>query len=989
MAKKKKGRLASEPPAGTGSERTVNTGRQFPGFPVDKVFQDWQGLLIRILLAAWMPAVVLALWPYVNNPATPIKLLLTALTAVAVAVLAVRRGPLPRSDLMIGFALWLIWHGWTALHAMDPVYSLRSIAPAACWIILGVGAMAAVSRAGQGWNLLCVWILALACSALYAAAQRYGLDPFPWATRNVEEYRALPATFGNPNYAAHALITGVVAAAALIARRPTRWFALACALPMLWHLWATSMRAAAIALLVTAAVWGLWTCAVVLAPRRRITVTLAGVACAAVAGVLLLSLAHETFTKALTRRVARQDSLTLRVNGWQGAARLIREHPVIGHGPGMYIRHAPSRWQEYEKRWYARASQRNAHVHNEYLEFGVELGLPGLLLHLWLLLRHLAGALQLAAWSPSADTRRFGRFAALAAVAMAVDSMFGFNLHLPVTGGFFYLLIGMTEGIRLGSQQERKAASKETNTFYARIPAWKRIPRLAWPVLAVLALKICWTDYRCDEALLRTRAIVEQMQKNTNVPRTVQDQLENTLRQAMVRYPWESTFPQRLGWLLLQQNRYAEADSALTEAVRLDPWTVRLWSMRAQAMNGWAAQAVNREQNLPKGMALAHRAWLYGQYAEQLCEPFSSVHDTQWRTALFFLILSQSNPKIGSYREALREFFVYHTEKALEYGSKDPAAVLTTLAGEMASWGDYNRGAPYLAASIERDPKSGETWRTVSKYGDNGQGGAIADAMLKGRAMLRRHLPENRDLFLTANEACIRYFSGEGKDPVLARALFQDGARAMPDRLEAWAPIRYITGNPDQTLQLITATARRLSHVHGAIAGLAAGDAGAVFQALEQHSNSALDWLLPLSEPLARSPEQKLALGRALVLSGNLKQAEQILAEAANTAAASGGIRGSILAWRAAALAGQGRKTDALQFAQQAATLIPGDGEALLILARCLRDNNRVDEALATYKKALAALPQGSDFFTMATREYGELSRLQRSGGGVPAGGKS
>ncbi|HOV60860.1 MAG TPA: O-antigen ligase family protein [Candidatus Hydrogenedentes bacterium] len=1003
MVKKKKGRSVSgatatarpESAAESSGKLSSPTGIGFSG--------DWQGLLIRVLLAAWMPLVVLALWPYVNNPATPIKILLTGITAVAVSILVYTRGPLPRSDLLIGFMLWLAWHGWTALGALDPLYSLRSIAPVACWVILGVGAMAAVSRASQGWNLLCVWILALACSALYAVAQRYGLDPFPWATRNVEEYRALPATFGNPNYAAHALITGVVAAVGLIARRPTRWFALLCALPMLWHLWATSMRAAVIALTVTVAAWALWTGASIIAPRRRVMVAFLTAGCAILAGLLLLTLTHDTFSKALTRRVARQDSLALRVNGWQGAARMIREHPIVGHGPGMYFRHAPSRWQEYEKRWYARSNQRNAHTHNEYLEFGVELGLPGLLLYLWLLLRHMAGAIQLAAWHPSADTRRFGRFAALAAVAMAVDSLFGFNLHLPVTGGFFFLLLGMTEGVRLGSRTatEPETRDKDATIHGDTARSWTRIPRLALPALAVIALKTCWTDYQCDQALLRTRAVVEQMQKNTSLPRAVQDQLERTLKEAMARFPWESTFPQRLGWLMLQQSRFAEADSALAAAIRLEPWTVRLWSMRAQAMNGWAAQAVNREQNLPKGSALAHRAWLYGNRAEALCEPFPAVHDAQWRTALFFLVTGQNNSQISGYLPSLREFFAYHTEKALEYGSKDPAAVLTTLAGEMIAWNDPDRGAPYLAASIQLDPKSRDTWRVVTRYGDNGQAGRIVDAILKGRALLRRALPENQDLFLAANEESIRYFVSEGKDPVLARTLFQDGARALPGRLEAWAMARYIPGTREEILRLISATAKAASNAHPVIAGLATGNADAAFKAIEQASDPAgglnhpgnltgdpMAWLLSLAAPLARSPEQQLALGRALAQSGTFEQADQVLAAALGSASGMpDGLQGRILAWRAAALAGLNRKSEALQTASRAVTLVPGDGEALLILARCLRDNNRLDEALAAYKKALAALPQGSGLFSAATREYGELSRQRKSGPGNPGGG--
>lgn len=1000
MAKKKKGGRVSGTAETVRPDYSAST-EKLSHFPASLALlaENWKELAIRLVLGAWMLAVVLALWPYVNNPATPIKMLLTGLAAVIITALVCVKGPLPRSDLLVGFVMWLGWHGWTALYAMDPIYSLRSVAPEACWVLLGLGAMAAVRRAGQGWNLLCVWILALACAALYAAAQRYGLDPFPWATRNVEEYRALPATFGNPNYAAHALITGVVAAAALTARRSTRWFALLCALPMLWHLWATSMRSAAIALAATAAMWILWTGTSIVSPQRRIPVAIAAACAAAAVGLMVLTLAHDTFSEALTRRVARQDSLALRVNGWKGAGQLIAERPVIGHGPGMYIRHAPSQWQEYEKRWYARSNQRNAHVHNEYLEFGVELGLPGLLLHLWLLLRHLGGSLALAARSRAADTRRFGRFAALTAMAMMVDGLFGFNLHLPVTGGFFFVLLGMTEGVRLGIQQERTSATPQADSPVAEPGRWRQVPRWAWLVLAVAALRVCWTDYQCDAALLRTRAVVEQMQKNQDLPKPIQDQLENTLRQAIARYPWESTFPQRLGWLMLQQGRFAEADSALADAVRQEPWNVRLWGMRAQAMNGWAARAVNQEQNISRGKALAHRAWLYGNKAELLCEPYSAAHDTQWRTALFFLVIAQNDSRSSDNLPSLREFFVDHTRKALAYGSKDPAAVWATLAGQMVSWNDFDRGAPSLAAAMELDPRSTDAWRVAAALSEKGHVGDIIDAILKDRAILRRDLPRNDQLFLAANEACVKYFTSEEKDLQLAEVLFQDVTRALPNRLEAWAQVQYISDRPDAIRRQIATAARRATGIHPLIAGIISGDAEALFSHLEKEigdrapigaangQGKQLNWLLPLITPMAQSPEHRLALGRALVRAGDYPAADQILGQTLSESAnLSGATLGLLLAYRAAALLAAGRTSEALQNASEALRIAPGDGEVLLILARCYRTANRTDEALAVYKKALATLPQGTELFQAASREFGELARRQPAAPGQPSG---
>jgi putative inorganic carbon (hco3(-)) transporter len=77
------------------------------------------------------------------------------------------------------------------------------------------------------------------------------------------------------------------------------------------------------------------------------------------------------------------DSNTFRLIAWNAGVQMIEKHPVLGLGPEGPKYH----FQEYvpPDTWASRPPGFYQHLHNVYLQYGAERGIPGLLVFLWLL----------------------------------------------------------------------------------------------------------------------------------------------------------------------------------------------------------------------------------------------------------------------------------------------------------------------------------------------------------------------------------------------------------------------------------------------------------------------------------------------------------------------------------------------------------------------------------------------------------------------------
>ncbi|WP_126452070.1 O-antigen ligase family protein [Sulfuriflexus mobilis] len=116
---------------------------------------------------------------------------------------------------------------------------------------------------------------------------------------------------------------------------------------------------------------------------------------------------------------------------WQQAWEMIKDHPILGIGPGMF-------WLIYPQYRLASDSSGGYFVHNDYMQMWLESGLPGLLLFLLILITIGVSFIKFALNKPDRLTEAAGIFCAILAVSM--HSLFTFNFfitaHIIITGLF-------------------------------------------------------------------------------------------------------------------------------------------------------------------------------------------------------------------------------------------------------------------------------------------------------------------------------------------------------------------------------------------------------------------------------------------------------------------------------------------------------------------------------------------------------------------------
>ncbi len=559
--------------------------------------------LLRGVFYTWVVGLILALYPYAEDPATPIKMLLSAAALLALtgigAVGILRRAIAlrPVSPPVYLLFVWLALLSLSAVVAEHPARSLHALLP---WVLFGTLALFAhqlFSHARHVRTLFRVIVGATVLSSLYGFLQYAGLDPFPWAQVNVEEYRGLPATFGNPNFAGHTLIIAIVLAGGLVVdgwhraqRRRAILFPAVALLILPTHLYLTHMRAGLLALLLG----GLAVILMLVLRSRKHTARFGwSVGVAAVGGLLLIAaLVAATFTAQLPL----DTSLQLRLHGYYGAAQLFLDHPGFGVGPGEYAYHNIPYWTNFESLWFALEGKRNLHVHNEWLEVALEGGLPALFLLVLLFLHGLIAPFR----RPSRPSPpRFTLPVVL--LVVAVDACFGFNLHVPVSAALvFVLLLLQPDGTERWSLPQARAR-------------WA-IPLVLVPLAVVYFLQAFWLFQGAQHYQRGQGALAWLRTHPADTPTgddAVRAAARNAFQQAHALQPWEHRPLQALAQLSQEEGRLDDAVALLEKARSQHPHLpqlnlalTRVYLEKAQGASGAARRALlDRAQGLAQQTA--------------------------------------------------------------------------------------------------------------------------------------------------------------------------------------------------------------------------------------------------------------------------------------------------------------------------------------------------------------------------------------------------
>lgn len=943
--------------------------------------------LLRIAFYVWVVVLVLALSPYTSNPARPIKDLATSYAVTLFAVLwlgaAVAHGRRLRLNPVLGalLAAFLMLNLVSALFSSHTGHSLNALRTWVHLALVTVFAAQAFRRPAQVWTLFAVVAAAVAVSSVYGFCQRLGLDPFPWGARGIEEYKGLPSTYANPNFAGHALVMAVFPAAGLALcawRRGSRvWagvWALAAVL-MGTHLYLTHMRGGRVALagaLLLLAVHVL-SARVLRRPLRAAVATL--VVLAVLGAVLAGGAAAMLQSAGEDEAIPIDGSLVLRLNGYHGACRMLLEHPVTGFGPGNYRLYNAAYWTPYESLWFALEHRKNAHVHCEVLESGIEAGGAGVALYIALLAWAILASLALAGRRTAA--RGMGWILAGSFTAFAIDGLFGFNMHVPVSAGLFFLFLGVLDGVR-------REPAPDTGTVEPR----KQAALAASALLVVLAVFCTVFETRGfigERLFQRAQGALHWAEEYRGDPGR-HEYYQKAAYQALLagwRYlPWDARLPRQLGQIDLARRRFSESVNHYQAAIRLFPCHPEMMVSLSQAHINYALSFLDAgaETGGEGGQDFDNHlqaAWRAADQARSFAPHYADAHEAIGRIAFLRGVRARET---GADAEAHWREAAESLARALELGAPDRATLHRMAAQAHIHLRNLGEAEAALQLAVEEGPAQLESWQLFGSFAaDFGRHTALAEALTRALAQLKQREPTPVEAVVAATLRLAGEHALHEQDPALAASTLLGALRAYPERLDLWAAW-LLTLPPGQ----------RLHAARGLDAGVLAKAPERVREVIRRAPGEpelmreATRWLIDVSMGLLRAYTREEVRGRigwlARRLHGEAVAADLPSAERGMLLMRAGGVYAGAGEWPAAdkaleqavalldgvdqvqamlhrseVLGERQHYSEALRVARQAARLMPGTPSVRWNLARQLVKAGRLKEARFEYTSLLQA----------------------------------
>jgi O-antigen ligase len=492
---------------------------------------------------------------------TPAKSWSLALTPAWIPLLAL---------VLIGAASML----WSS----SPSTSLKEGQRLLTYLLLFALALHAMRQPESRSMLATALVLAGAIEAVYVLLQYSFGDPIFLTGQLPGKWQTF-GTLGNPNWTGEFLaVTALVclgrlidlrkAAATQTAQSWSRQLTLVALILMLLALAATLARGAWLAFIIGAA-------AFLIARRRyrnaqsRLKSSILPLAITGAAGVVIILLPLLS-NQASINHLLNLKSARGRIWMWAVTGTMIRDAPWGGHGLGTFglqfpLYQARAFSQQWSAPFIANASF-TSYPHNDFLQLWAELGLFGLLAFgalIWIVLKRgrvLAG-----------DPVTLGCWAAV--ISLLINAAVAFPLHLPTTLMLFVVLVAVVEG----------AASKKTIGLSKSL-----LPRIA---LGLLILVLCVLAYRSSYHRLAAEGALWQAQTALDSQRW--DKAETSIRTAIQHAPTRVDGQAMLGRLHLERGEYAEALTALNQAMKLGvDVNVYDWKATALEKTGQRAEAV-------------------------------------------------------------------------------------------------------------------------------------------------------------------------------------------------------------------------------------------------------------------------------------------------------------------------------------------------------------------------------------------------------------
>jgi O-antigen ligase len=449
------------------------------------------------------------------------------------------------------------------------------------YLLLFALALHSMRQAEYQTTLATAIMLAGAIEAVYVLLQYSFGDPIFLTAQLAGKWQTF-GTLGNPNWTGEFLaVAALVSLGRLIdlrkaspiesaqsARPWSRQLTLVALILMLLALAATLARGAWLAFIIGGV-------AFLIARRRyrnaqlRLKSSILPLAITGAAGVVIILLPLLS-NQAAINHLLNIKSARGRIWMWAVTWTMIRDAPWGGHGLGTFglqfpLYQARAFSQAWSAPFMANASF-TSYAHNDYLQLWAELGLFGLLAFgalIWIVLkrgRALAG-----------DPVALGCWAAV--ISLLINAAVAFPLHLPTTLMLFVVLTAVVEG----------AVSKKTVGL-----SKSAFPRIA---IVLLILIFCFLAYRSSYQRLATESALWRAETALDSGRW--NEAETAIRAAIQNAPTRLDGQAMLGRLHLERGEYAEALTALNQAMKLG-FDVDVYDWKATALEktGQRAEAV-------------------------------------------------------------------------------------------------------------------------------------------------------------------------------------------------------------------------------------------------------------------------------------------------------------------------------------------------------------------------------------------------------------
>jgi O-antigen ligase len=294
---------------------------------------------------------------------------------------------------------------------------------------------------------------------------------------------------------------------------------------------------------------------------------------------------------------SRSTALRTRVGLWRRSLAMVREHPLVGVGPGNW----PVVFPRYAEPGARRDSVLSAtlaprQAHNDLIERAAETGLLGLLA-----LGVLAAGVVIAArrrlQSHQPDMRASVAGAAGALVALVSVAMVGFPLEMPGT----LALSGLALGLIAPESPPRTANQGDEG-----LSASTRTRVLSWATVALGVSLFAWAATRAESSV-RASAWLERAERALRREPGVVGAAEalGELNFALEAEPRNYRARFRAAQMLLRERRFDESAQVARRALDLEPYAPNAWAVLSAAELD-AGQTQLARGDATRALALLH-----------------------------------------------------------------------------------------------------------------------------------------------------------------------------------------------------------------------------------------------------------------------------------------------------------------------------------------------------------------------------------------------